>query len=176
MLILLYKVYASQAVRRVLMPAGTDLMLHILCNRQQNFTALVSKLLDIIVQQLPVSSTVLYQPPPKSEDGAASMLGTVNRMMMLPARAVSSLWRQESWGGARSPAADASLCLLLLLLHQEHPKSHLEEPGFHTAFQVPSFSEHSLQYSAYSSGVNLSACTQVVSIWIRLHASQRSSF
>ena len=120
-------------------PAGIDLVLHILHNRQQNYPAIVSKLLDTIVQQLSVSSTVLYQPTPKAEDGAASMLGTVNRMMMMPARAVSSLWRQESWSGARSPAADASMSLLLLLLHQQHPTSHLEEPGFHASFQVSSF-------------------------------------
>lgn len=110
-------------------------MLKSLHDQQQHCHALVSKLLDNVVQQLPVSTTVLYQPR-NSDVGSASMLGAVNRMMWLPARAVSSLWRQASWGGASSPAADASLSLLLLLLHQAPSTSDLEASGFHVAFQV----------------------------------------
>lgn len=110
-------------------------MLQILHDQQQHCNRLVSRLLSSVLQQLPVSSTAMYQPRSKSEDGAASMFGTVNKLMLMPARAVTSLWRQDSSGGGSSPTADASLSLLLLLLHQA-PKSDLEGSGFHLAFQV----------------------------------------
>ena len=109
-------------------------MLQILHN-QQHGHAVVTRLLNNILLKLPVSTSVLYQPP-KPQDGTASVLGAVNTFMMFPVRAVSSLWRQDSWGETVSPAANASLSLLLLLLHQTKLSSSSEGSQFLVAFQV----------------------------------------
>jgi hypothetical protein len=116
--------------------AGMDLMLTILHNSQQCAHALVSKLLDNVLQELPVSSMEIYQAPSESEGGSASMFSAVNKLMMMPALAVSNLWNQDNWGRASSPAADASLSLLLLLLHQMPTSAGSEGSAFQKAFKV----------------------------------------
>jgi Dyggve-Melchior-Clausen syndrome protein len=118
--------------------AGMDVFLHTLHEQKQHCHALVSKLLSNVIAQEPSNTAHLYfdEPEPQSSTSMLGMFTSVaSEVVMAPARAVYGLLRQSTRSD-NSPVAEASLSLLLLLLHQGPPTVGAQGSGFQDAFQV----------------------------------------